>query len=91
MTYDPNTNATIGEQMPDHSEILTDAKIWDLVKFIKEGFLDVTQLYDATYTELIQREKRLTLILARMEMLKMVLPFTELNVRLVTVLMESKY
>lgn len=49
-TYDPATNATVGDQMPDFSQILTDAQIWDLVKFIKEGALDVTQLYDATYT-----------------------------------------
>lgn len=49
-TYDPASNSTIGDQMPDYSDILTDAQIWDLVKFLKEGALDIKQLYDATYT-----------------------------------------
>ncbi|MBI5326261.1 MAG: cytochrome c [Ignavibacteriae bacterium] len=34
-TYDPATNSTIGDQMPDYSQLLTDAQIWDLVKFLK--------------------------------------------------------
>ena len=49
-TYNPTSNKTVGDQMPDYSTLLTDAQIWDIVKFIKEGALDVTQLYDATYT-----------------------------------------
>ncbi len=49
-TYNPTTNATVGDQMPNYGTLLTDAQIWDLVKFIKEGAFDVTQLYDATYT-----------------------------------------
>lgn len=49
-TYDPATNSTVGDQMPNYSQILTDAQIWDLVKFLKVEALDVTQLYDASYT-----------------------------------------
>lgn len=49
-TYDPATNATIGDQMPNYTQYLTDAQIWDLVKFMKAGAFDVKQLYDATYT-----------------------------------------
>lgn len=49
-TYDPITNATEGDKMPNLTEVLTDAQIWDLVKFLKEGMLDVSQLYDATIT-----------------------------------------
>lgn len=48
-TYDPSTNFTEGDKMPDYSKILTDAQIWDIVKFLKEGMWDVSQLYDATY------------------------------------------
>jgi len=49
-SYNPTTNATVGDQMPNFSTLLTDAQIWDIVKFMKEGALDVTQLYDAAYT-----------------------------------------
>lgn len=49
-TYDPATNAAEGDKMPNLSQILTDDQLWDLVKFLKEGMLDVTDLYDATYT-----------------------------------------
>lgn len=51
-TYDPATPSTQteGDKMPNLSELLTDAQIWDLVKFMKEGALDVEQLYKATYT-----------------------------------------
>jgi mono/diheme cytochrome c family protein len=49
-TYDPATNSTVGDQMPDYSKILTDSQIWNIVKFLKEGAFDVSQLYDATYT-----------------------------------------
>lgn len=48
--YNPTSNNTIGDQMPDFSKILSDAQIWDIVKFLKEGALDVSQLYDAAYT-----------------------------------------
>jgi mono/diheme cytochrome c family protein len=51
-TYDPATPASMteGDKMPNYNELLTDAQIWDLVKFMKEGAFDVSQLYDATYT-----------------------------------------
>lgn len=49
-TYNPTTNATAGDQMPNYSQLLTDAEIWNLVKFLKNEVIDVTQLYDATYT-----------------------------------------
>ncbi|KAF0141511.1 MAG: hypothetical protein FD122_1503 [Stygiobacter sp.] len=49
-TYNPTSNATVGDQMPNYSQLLTDAEIWDLVKFLKKDVLDVSQLYDATYT-----------------------------------------
>lgn len=48
--YDPAANSADGDKMPNYTQILTDAQIWDLVKFMKEGAFDVTQLYDATYT-----------------------------------------
>jgi len=35
-----------GNDMPDFSKILTEAQIWDLVKFLKEGQLDTENLYD---------------------------------------------
>jgi mono/diheme cytochrome c family protein len=35
-----------GDGHPDFSKILRDEQIWDLVKFLKERALDVTQLYD---------------------------------------------
>jgi thiosulfate dehydrogenase len=49
-TYNPDTNKAEGDKMPNLTEILTDAQIWDLVKFMKEGMLDVSELYDASYT-----------------------------------------
>ncbi|OGU40520.1 MAG: hypothetical protein A2X61_13590 [Ignavibacteria bacterium GWB2_35_12] len=49
-TYDPATNSTIGDQMPNYSQLLTDAQIWDIVKFLKAEAFDVSQLYDASYT-----------------------------------------
>jgi mono/diheme cytochrome c family protein len=48
--YDPNTNNTEGDKMPNFSQILSDAQIWDIVKFLKEGIFDVSELYDGTYT-----------------------------------------
>jgi mono/diheme cytochrome c family protein len=48
-TYDPDANNTEGDKMPNLNQILTDAQIWDMVKFMKEGMFDVTALYDATY------------------------------------------
>lgn len=40
----------LGNAHPDYSKILTDDKIWDLVKWLKEGAMDTTQLYDITTT-----------------------------------------
>jgi thiosulfate dehydrogenase len=48
--YNPTTNATEGDKMPDFSAILTDEQIWDIVKFMKDGMFDVSKLYDATYS-----------------------------------------
>lgn len=47
-TYDPKTNNTTGDQMPNYSDILTDTELWDLVKFLKTEAVDVHQLYDFT-------------------------------------------
>ena len=47
--YDPATNNTEGDKMPDLSQILTDKEIWSLVKFLKEGMIDVTELYNGNY------------------------------------------
>jgi mono/diheme cytochrome c family protein len=47
--YDPASNATEGDKMPDYSQILTDAEIWNIVKYMKEGMFDVSKLYVANY------------------------------------------
>lgn len=49
-TYDPSTNALDGDQMPNYSQILSSDQAWDLVKFMKEGMFDVSQLYVANYS-----------------------------------------
>jgi thiosulfate dehydrogenase len=49
-TYNPATNATVGDQMPDYGAFMSDAQIWDLVRFLKADAFDVTQLYDMTVT-----------------------------------------
>jgi thiosulfate dehydrogenase len=46
-TYDPATNPTVGDQMPDYSEIMTDTDIWDLVKFLKYYAYDTDLFYDS--------------------------------------------
>lgn len=48
-TYDPADPATttLGDQMPDYSQILTDTEIWNLVRYLKVEVLDTTQLYTA--------------------------------------------
>ncbi len=46
LTYDTLLNNAIGDRMPDYSQILTDAQIWDLVKFLKTESIDVRLLYD---------------------------------------------
>jgi mono/diheme cytochrome c family protein len=49
-TYDPVTNSTVGDQMPDLSEIMTEEQVWDLVKFLKEEAIDTDLLYSYTTT-----------------------------------------
>ncbi len=49
-TYNPTSNNTEGDKMPDYSQLLTDAQIWDIVKYLKTEAIDVAQLYDGTYT-----------------------------------------
>ena len=49
-TYDPTTNNTDGDKMPNYAQLLTDAQIWDLVKFMKEGMYDVSELYTINTT-----------------------------------------
>ena len=44
--YNPDNNFVLGDKMPNYSEILTDAQIWNIVKFLKEDALDTTALYD---------------------------------------------
>lgn len=44
--YNPDDNATTGDKMPAYGEILTDAQIWNVVKYLKEEALDTTELYD---------------------------------------------
>ncbi|UCC72927.1 MAG: hypothetical protein JSV86_21705 [Gemmatimonadota bacterium] len=45
-TYDPAANPTVGDQMPDLSDIMTEEQVWDLVKFLKEEAIDTDLLYD---------------------------------------------
>lgn len=47
-TYNPASNSTLGDQMPNYSAILSDQQIWDLVKFLKTELIDVNDLYDFT-------------------------------------------
>jgi mono/diheme cytochrome c family protein len=47
-SYDPATNSTTGDQMPNFSEFMTDEQVWDLVKFLKEEVVDTDELYDFT-------------------------------------------
>lgn len=49
-TYNPTSNNTEGDKMPDYSQLLTNAQIWDIVKYLKTEAIDVDQLYDGTYT-----------------------------------------
>ena len=44
-TYDPEDSSHPGNMMPDYSQILTEAQIWDIVKFLKKEALDTTELY----------------------------------------------
>jgi mono/diheme cytochrome c family protein len=49
-TYDTTNNYVEGDKMPNFGQILTDAQIWDLVKYLKTAIFDVSQLYNAVYT-----------------------------------------
>ncbi len=49
-TYNATTNFTEGDKMPDYSKILTDAQIWEIVKFLKAEAIDTRKLYDSVTT-----------------------------------------
>jgi thiosulfate dehydrogenase len=49
-TYNPSTNASIGDQMPNFSQLLSDKEIWALVKFLKNEVINVSDLYDFQLT-----------------------------------------
>ena len=49
-TYDPNTNFTEGDKMPNLGQLLTDSQIWNITKYLKAAIFDVSQLYDAVYS-----------------------------------------
>ncbi len=49
-TYDPDTNPTVGDQMPDYGSFMPDGQIWDLVKFLKTTAVDTSTLYDSVAT-----------------------------------------
>jgi thiosulfate dehydrogenase len=49
-TYHPINNNLEGNKMPNYSEIMSDEDIWNLVKFLKNGMFDVSELYDADYS-----------------------------------------
>lgn len=45
------TNASLGgNNMPDYGKILSDAQVWDIVRFLKDGAFDTDQLYDVETT-----------------------------------------
>lgn len=46
--YDPAGDTSVGDQMPNYSQILTDSQIWDLVKYLKADSIDTPLLYDIT-------------------------------------------
>jgi len=47
-SYDPATNSTVGDQMPNYGEFMSDDRIWELVKFLEEEAIDTDELYDFT-------------------------------------------
>jgi mono/diheme cytochrome c family protein len=46
--YDPAVDPTLGDQMPNYSQVLTDPQIWQLANYLKVEALDTTLLYDIT-------------------------------------------
>lgn len=49
-TADGTNPALGGNEHPDYGKILSDAQIWDLVKYLKVGALDTDQLYTVNAT-----------------------------------------
>jgi mono/diheme cytochrome c family protein len=49
-TYNPATNSTEGDKMPNLTQLLTDNQMWNIVKFLREGMFNVDILYAATYS-----------------------------------------
>jgi mono/diheme cytochrome c family protein len=47
-TYNPASNSIEGDKMPNYSTLLSDKQIWNLVKFLKSGYADPSQLFDCT-------------------------------------------
>ncbi len=47
-SYDPATHSTVGDQMPNYGEFLSDDRIWELVKFLKQEAVDTDERYDFT-------------------------------------------
>lgn len=39
------TAGSVGNEMPDYTTLLTDAQVWDIVKFIKTQTIDISKLY----------------------------------------------
>lgn len=48
--YNPATIARVGDAMPDYGELMTDAEIWDLVRFLKVERVDPSAFYTLTVT-----------------------------------------
>ena len=88
-TYDPATNAVEGDKMPDLSTLLTDAQIWDLVKFIKEGAFDVSNFMMQFIPELILPKKQYFQILVRTVMLQQVMLILQQDASHATAQMEQ--
>jgi len=49
-TYDPDTNSTVGDQMPDYGSFMTDTDLWNLVKFLLTAAVDTSELYNSSTT-----------------------------------------
>ncbi len=47
-TYNPASNFSEGDKMPNYAALLSDKQIWDLVKFLKTGYMDGKLLYDCS-------------------------------------------
>lgn len=49
-TYNPTSNASVGDQMPNYTQLLSDKEIWALVKFMKNEVINNADLYDSQIT-----------------------------------------